>query len=181
MASAVMRAVVQLLDAQGVTAQQTAFMETAEALAEGIAQLHFKAIPAARLLAPKEPANTDLPPEVTSENRQVLSMASLFTISWLTGNLASGLITGKTATQQACELLCALSDVIYAAYAVVPCPPGMQHASTTSNTAAASSSSSSSSSSSRASQGRRGADFMQLECAGEVVGGSSNARPCEDR
>lgn len=147
MTRAVTEAVQQLLDALGVTAPQLQLgFATADA---GIAQLHSKVIPAARVLVPLKGIIANLPAVVTPHQREQLAQGTLITITWLTRALADGTITGKTVTEQACELLCALSDVVVAGYIVVWSP--------------------SSSSGGGICQEGRAADFMQLGCAGEVA------------
>jgi hypothetical protein len=157
MTRSVMTAVQQLLDAQEQAVEQLGFpMVIVDTPDASIAQLHSKVIPAARILAPVDVDATSLPPEVTPHQRQLLAQASFATITWLAHGLDEGTITGKTVTEQACELLCVLSDVIFAAYMmVVPPSAAMGHASP------------SSSSSTTTTQRRRATDFTQLGLAGE--------------
>jgi hypothetical protein len=129
-------------------------MVMADASDAGIAQLYSKIMPAACILAPIDKAMVAamLPPEVTSQQRELLGRASLATITWLTHELELGSITGGVPTEQACLLLCALSDIVFAAYMVLP--------PTTTTTTTSSSSSSTH-------QRRRAAEFLRLSCAGE--------------
>jgi hypothetical protein len=101
----------------------------ADASPGGIARLHAKVIPAARLLAPLNDETAILPPEVTPDDRELLARGSLSNVTWLTQGLAAGEFPDSAVQQQACELLCALSDMINVALAVVPPQPGTNRSS----------------------------------------------------
>lgn len=154
-------AVQQLLDALGVekhtTGSDTWGLYVPDISDAGIAQLHATALPAARLLAPIFGDLPTLPLAITAHQKEQLTDACWATMTWLAQDLAQGQITCQVVIGQACELLCALSDVVYATYVVAPPLADMGRAA------------SSSSSISSAYQGRRAADFTQRRCAGEDI------------
>jgi hypothetical protein len=151
--SPVADAVKQLLVAQGATGRLS---ETAaRASASSVAQLHSKVMAPARILAPSDIGTTGLPLLITTKQREALARASRGTITWLTRALDQQHITGAMAVRQACELLCALSDVVFAVLAVKE-SIGMTPGTTTS-------------SSTTITSGPRGYDasvFMRLDGAG---------------
>jgi hypothetical protein len=147
-------AVKQLLDAQGATGPLS--NTAARASASSVPQLHSKVMAPARILAPKTVGPAGLPPLMTAKQREALARASRGTITWLTRALDQQQVTEDITVQQACELLCALSDVVFVVLSVSPDAPGMTPQAT------------SRSSSSRP-QGYNASAFMRLDCAGGVV------------
>jgi hypothetical protein len=109
-------AVKQLLDAQGATGPLSA--TAARPSASSVAQLHSKVMAPARILAPNGVGPFGLPLFITTQQREALARASRGTITWLTRALDQQRITGAMAVQQACELLCALSDVVFVVLSV---------------------------------------------------------------
>jgi hypothetical protein len=122
---ALVHAVRQLLDCLGVAELRLGRPVFRLYASPGsFSRLHAKVIPAARLLAPLDDDTAILPPQVTWDDRELLAWGCLSHLTWLTRNLATDEDTDATVQQQACELLCALSDTINVALAVVPLDDG---------------------------------------------------------
>lgn len=151
-----MEAVQQILDAKAAGAVQfgpCGSILIVDISPPGIARLHARAIPAARLLAPVEAPLPNLPSTVTAQHREQLTRACMSLNKGLAHALAEGRISDELVVHQACELLCALSDVIFTAYGEEPLPSDMPNRA---------------SSSSSSIRSRRAKEFMDLGCAREV-------------
>jgi hypothetical protein len=77
------------------------------------------------------------------------------TITWLTRTMDQQQIMGTTLVQQACELLCALSDVVFVVVSVAPDASGMALQATSSSRSGA--------------RGYTASAFMRLDCAGGSI------------
>jgi hypothetical protein len=108
MTSSRSEALKQLVEALATT-------DTGNWSAAALARLHAKALPAARCLVPIDDRLTLLLSGV--ERGHVLVPSTMTNLDWLLLGLKEQHFTSRAATQQACELLCALSDVLYASLA----------------------------------------------------------------
>lgn len=77
-----------------------------------VARLHSEGLAAARCLAPVD-VDCVLASQVPAHDREALIQRSWLTLGWLLRGLVEQHFTGRAVTQQACELICALSDVLY--------------------------------------------------------------------
>jgi hypothetical protein len=66
--------------------------------------------------------NCVLASQVPADDRELLIQRSWLTLGWLLRGLVEQHFTGRAVTQQACELICALSDVLYVAMRAVVRP-----------------------------------------------------------
>jgi hypothetical protein len=83
----------------------------------------MEGLPAARRLAPTTSERTLTPQEVQAVGKEDFFMCLMSTIAWLLEGLDQQHLKGKAVRQQALELLCAMSDVMYGLMAAPPGQP----------------------------------------------------------
>jgi hypothetical protein len=91
--------------------------------AADLRQLHREVLPVARCLAPLEGVHPLQSSEVKPTDRTPLAVKVVSILVWVLRGLHEQHFKGEALIQQACELLCALADVLYILFISVESRP----------------------------------------------------------